>query len=488
MKRSLSRRCNLILLGGESIWQLVAFRSFTSLATHWMVQPPWFFEFNGASATVPIRDDSFVIVHTATIFFGDSSLHESRWLLSATVEPSKQDLSADRYGVCTTRVIVCSFSGSCLTRQVQLALRRGSIVSFDLWSMVPQACNAISCIRTSLCGHTVEGLPARLPWQPVIQRRCYVVRPNVRKVTVRRCPLHIKCPSLCSGQVAEISAVSKSLARWRNGVVSVLAELEPFSRTYICARGDKPVRIRKYPHRNADIIGEMTVGEARKAVSKIVDPAHGEEYVEWESGGWSRVSGTGGPFLVLQQLDKCEVFPHPKMFTSVRESKGVRVRQCPNLTSKQIGVLEPNEVREAVASHSDEQGNQFIEWASGGFSCHHGTHGTFLVEVVPCNKALMCHPIISHREDSPEVRDLYKERRVPLRMRDGGCSDTGSEDSPQAKVRRTEDGISPSLVPQNLKQDIASGRVDLNKLPTVAIDGDDSDFDDSSDDYDEDAL
>lgn len=67
-------------------------------------------------------------------------------------------------------------------------------------------------------------------------------------------------------------------------------------------------------------------------------------------------------FLVEKKLQGCQVFDTARYFTSARVDRGVRIRAEPSIHSKQIGVMDANEVKEAVALHVDKLGNIFLEW------------------------------------------------------------------------------------------------------------------------------
>eukprot|EP00744_Colponema_vietnamica_P007357 GILI01010598.1.p1 GENE.GILI01010598.1~~GILI01010598.1.p1 ORF type:complete len:742 (-),score=163.22 GILI01010598.1:94-2253(-) len=67
-------------------------------------------------------------------------------------------------------------------------------------------------------------------------------------------------------------------------------------------------------------------------------------------------------FLVEKKLNGCIVFDTPRYFTSARTDRGVRIRAEPSIHSKQTGIMDANEVKEAVALHVDKIGNVFLEW------------------------------------------------------------------------------------------------------------------------------
>ena len=139
----------------------------------------------------------------------------------------------------------------------------------------------------------------------------------------------------------------------------------------------------------------------------------------------------------------CRVIAGSKWFMSAREGKSVRVRKAPDLSSQVIGVLLPNESREAIAVHRMQDGNVFAEWrrsitgggspqtitAAGGgggggapppapstssilgdgFSRMSSPNGeqVFLVEVPGVGKVTRCGPLRSvPRPPSPPVTDL----------------------------------------------------------------------------------
>eukprot|EP00760_Papus_ankaliazontas_P022680 PhM_4_TR18924/c0_g1_i2/m.63264 len=64
---------------------------------------------------------------------------------------------------------------------------------------------------------------------------------------------------------------------------------------------DKVVRVRSEPSLSSPIVGEVSRNEVRPAIQVVPDDA-GELYVQWAEGGYSRLKGPGGPFLVPENL------------------------------------------------------------------------------------------------------------------------------------------------------------------------------------------
>jgi hypothetical protein len=439
-------------------------------------------------------------------------------LLCSKITPAEYDTAYDKYASNTTQTILAAVplrtSGEIrFTQPMKLSVRPGSTIEFSLVPTAPVSAERFAHLQVTCVGIMLGGLPAHSEWCPVVDAKWFVVKPSIRKTTVVYSPPHILSPSRRAGEVLEALAVSAcgTHVMWSNRVVSLISEVQPYRRYYTPARVDKSVRVRRFPHRNADVIGFVPFGEHRLAVGHVVDNDTQDVYIRWEQGGWSRTHGTGGAFLVENRFSTatsansssagvnnagCSVFELPRLYTSSRDGRGVRVRFEPNLTSKQIGMMEPNEVREAIALHRNEVGVEFVEWKSGGYSCLGGPHGMFLYHMVP-TQTLRSHPLRSSRgPPSPEIISLDRRKRSRE-----ASEDEESEENFPLQRRKSEDmpehvGISPSLIPQGLQAELNAGKTSLTSLPEVEMadsecdeeeedsDEEDSDFEDSFEDTD----
>lgn len=436
-------------------------------------------------------------------------------LLCATITPAAHDTAYDGYATHAPPTILAasplhgSGNGAIhFTQSMKLSVRPGATIEFSLVPTAPVSAERLAHVKVTCVGIMLNDLPPPSGWRPVIDAKWFVVKPSIRKTTVVHAPPHILSPSRRAGEVLEAQAVSScgNHIMWTNRVVTLQSEVQPYRRSYTPARIDKPVRIRRFPHRNADVIGFVPFGEHRLAVGHVVEHDTQDVYIRWQSGGWSRTNGTGGAFLVedrfssatnaalpstlgggsasTDQLSGCTVFEQPRLYTSSREGRGVRVRFEPQLTSKQIGMMEPNEVREAIALHRNEVGVEFVEWKAGGFSCLGGPHGSFLFHMIP-NQPLRCHPLRSSRgPPSPEVISLDRRKRSREDMERNEDEDDLEDILPLRRSEGTPEavGISPHLIPSDLRRELASGKTSLTNLPRVNMNGDEDDSGEDSDD------
>ncbi|GET89690.1 hypothetical protein, conserved [Leishmania tarentolae] len=278
-------------------------------------------------------------------------------------------------------------------------------------------------------------LLAETEWQPLLHRRWYELKSYVRQGTVahhysvkagRRTTNdaddhHRSAGSLnggspaptgivFTGDVKEADAVSvnRTCIKWTDGVVGLLDEVKPYYRVYQPARPEKTIRVRRFPHRYADVVGEVPFGQRIEAFGRATDPFTGEEYVLvylpaeeafathictyhltyvdegryiW---GWSKLSGTSGLPLLVEAEDSdartdhilagsangCAIssptrdrrsrakkgdeldvmpLPEPTFYTPVRDGRSVGIRSKPFLSSSVLREMEMNEVRAAVA-------------------------------------------------------------------------------------------------------------------------------------------
>lgn len=86
---------------------------------------------------------------------------------------------------------------------------------------------------------------------------------------------------LYAGEVREAVALSANGAfvRWANGSMSPMDELQLYRRFFAPAHADKMARVRRYPHRYADVVGVIPYNTTVEAFGLTVDAYTGERYV-----------------------------------------------------------------------------------------------------------------------------------------------------------------------------------------------------------------
>lgn len=211
--------------------------------------------------------------------------------------------------------------------------------------------------------------------------------------------------TLLPGAAKEAAGVDEERAyvKWMDGSIGLMPELQSYFHFFTPARREKVARVRRFPHRHADIVGEISFGLEVTAIGLQRDPFTGEAYAlvalpggpefahlpaahdlrnlsagQW-LWGWSKVAGRSGlPLLsdvtpeaqraagpsahlpppppASRRPDRAlasgavegEALPCPTYYTPARPNKPVRIRKKPTLRAEVIGQVEPNEVREAV--------------------------------------------------------------------------------------------------------------------------------------------
>ncbi|CAJ1989911.1 hypothetical protein - conserved [Leishmania donovani] len=304
-------------------------------------------------------------------------------------------------------------------------------------AQLPPPLKIAPVVRWRLSGTEMlsPGLLAEVEWQPLLHRRWYELKSYVRQGTVvphysaragRRTTngadsydgsagsLNGGSPAstgvMFAGDVKEADAVSVNRAciRWTDGVVGLWDEVKPYYRVYQPARPEKTIRVRRFPHRYADVVGEVPFGQRIEAFGRATDPFTAEQYAlvylpaeeafathistyhltYVEEGryiwGWSKLSGASGlPLLVeaedndakaghipagsgngcaiaspardtrsrVQEGDGSDVMPlpEPTFYTPVRDGRPVSIRSMPCMSSSVVREMEMNEVRAAVA-------------------------------------------------------------------------------------------------------------------------------------------
>lgn len=345
--------------------------------------------------------------------------------------------------------------------------------------------------RWALSGTEVPlpDLVAEAEWLPLLHHRWYELKSYVREGTVvpyfgeRAWRRHESGPAAASareaasasgpmyaGDVREADAVSinKACVMWTDGTVGLLDELKPFYRVYVPARAAKTIRVRRFPHRYADVVGEIPFGQRVEACGRATDPFTGEQYVlvylpagdafaphvttyeltYVEEGrhvwGWSKLAGTSG-LPLLAEVDAPEAapgdevaaaavvtggragaraesmtLPAPTFYTPVRDDRAVRIRAKPSLTSSVVREMEANEVRAATALVTVPQrgaadtgapaaAHVFVEWQQGGYSLLRNATESFLAP----------------------VQLSRVPRRFPIRTRSGPADDAATAAAPE---------------------------------------------------------
>ncbi|KAG5501399.1 hypothetical protein JKF63_03212 [Porcisia hertigi] len=348
----------------------------------------------------------------------------------AVVSLRRWDISG---GTCSALLLASLDASPELVRDAleeALGMRRGA-------APLPPSPTIVPVERWGLSGMemTSRDLLAEVEWQPLLHRRWYELKDYVRQGTVvpyysaRAGPQRshsngsysrslgtFKSGSVAStapmfaGDVKEAEAVSvnRACVMWTDGVVGLLDEVRPYYRVYQPARQDKTIRVRRFPHRYADVVGVVPFGQRIEAFGRATDPFTKEQYVLvylpagevfathistydltcidegryiW---GWSKLEGTsglpllaeaedsdaraseaiadpgnsravalpmGGARLSTHEGDRAHVMPfsEPTFYTPVRDGRPVRIRSKPSLSSSVLREMETNEVRAAVA-------------------------------------------------------------------------------------------------------------------------------------------
>ncbi|ORC91629.1 uncharacterized protein TM35_000052250 [Trypanosoma theileri] len=359
---------------------------------------------------------------------------------------------------------------------------------------------ALLCFRWfELQEHIREATPIVSHHERNYRRRC-----NSEKTTKR---------SMITGDVREAIAVSScgNYVMWRDRTLGMRKELMPYHRIFTPCKEEKRVRVRKFPHRFADIVGEVPFGTLVEAIGRERDQYTGEEYVLLilsglpnaevvaetygltciESGkwmwGWSKIRTSSGLHLLAEVRDEArtilpgqsriERLKEPVYYTSVREERSVRIRSGPSLSAEVIGHLEPNEVKVAIAIHHTtpppnnspvKTGNSapllryFVEWEDGGFSLLRNNDRVYLVPVQLRAQPRLFPVCPKPTPKSPEIIALNRKRfRSP----------SGREEKKrsQEEISPEESLWSPSNVPEAVAAGVKAGNVRMEDLPPINL-------------------
>ena len=446
-----------------------------------------------ASDDIQIRNLHFSIASTVS---PTNPQNESKYHLVAEYVVGEDHSSADEFcsvgpsAAILAVVEVCRGIIVSATRNVKLRFHLvRKVVLTIICASVKETALPITCV---FVGVISRELYPPLTWRPLLLYRYFQVRPTVRVAAVRDSGFGDGCTPTRkrtgeskkqyvqrrvatvkhAGSVHAANAVSHcgTLVQWRDRSVGQRNEMVSFHKRYTPAHPSRPVRIRRFPHRNSDIVGQVEFSDVVFAIGVETDPSNGEEYIVLKGGGFCRIRGTGGMFLQEQMLEACEVFPSPRYYTSARDDRSVRIRSEPTFDSSELGVLDPNEVKEAAALHTARCGTIWVQWASAGYSCFSQPHDQYLVLIMPHPAVLRCTALRPPRNMSPDVRSLSNEgiTKEPIDDDDG--------EMPLPKQRRHErpsgvrdNGVSPSLIPVDVREKIKSGKVHLSDLPKVTL-------------------
>ncbi|KAH9593194.1 hypothetical protein LSM04_008361 [Trypanosoma melophagium] len=360
--------------------------------------------------------------------------------------------------------------------------------------------------RTLLCfrwfelqEHIREATPAPSHYERDFRKRC-----NSEKTTKR----------MITGDVREAIAVSScgNYVMWRDSTLGKWKELVPYHRIFTPAKEEKRVRVRKFPHRFADIVGEVPFGAFVEAIGRERDEFTGEQYVLLilsglpdaklvaetyglnciESGkwiwGWSKIRTSSGLHLLAEVREeeitrlpgqsRIERLEELVYYTSVREERSVRIRSGPSLNAEVIGHLEPNEVKIAIAVHQTtsplinstvKTGNSapllryFVEWEDGGFSLLRNNDRVYLVPVQLRSQPRHFPVCPKPSPKSPEIIALNRKR---FRSASAKERNKGSEEG----ISPEESLWSPRNVPETVAAGVKAGSVRMEDLPRINLD------------------
>lgn len=436
-------------------------------------------EASGAPAR--FRVSRRAVVTTLEVAWSASGAPEGTYCLWALFIPHKSQLSGDNAYVCcppvvlstgvlskgdtTTQIILQRWEMEAGSRVVLLLADASVLMEVVTSRLCPMKESADAAVATKdpifhnvtfrmsglYVGPTFDS--GEREWTPLVWRRWFELKNYVREATILERPVSIPAVhgraiakhdffSMYKGDVKEASAISTNsqFIRWADGSVGAMDELKPFYRDYVAARPEKTIRVRRFPHRYADVVGEVPPATILHAHGRHTDPFFGEQYALVllpEDGalahhvitydlsrvpagylwGWTKIAGRSGQPLLVEAGDAVrEGAPRAaesaglvsssaasgeptftelserSFYTSVRDSKVVRIRKSPSLKAEVVGRLEPNEVKEAVRlwhvpapiakGNADEAvGTEFIEWKDGGFSLVKNAEFTYVSPV-----------------------------------------------------------------------------------------------------------
>ncbi|CCD15812.1 unnamed protein product [Trypanosoma congolense IL3000] len=152
------------------------------------------------------------------------------------------------------------------------------------------SCGPLNDITITLVGVEKERDEYISPWRPLLVYRWFELKQHVREATQigsrsrgsMRPGSEVKFRKrpMLNGEVREATGLSScgNYVLWQDGTLGYRRELVPYRRFFIPAREDKCVRVRSFPHRFADIVGEVPHGCVVEAIGRKKDPYTKEEY------------------------------------------------------------------------------------------------------------------------------------------------------------------------------------------------------------------
>ncbi|EAN79089.1 uncharacterized protein TEOVI_000645500 [Trypanosoma equiperdum] len=375
-------------------------------------------------------------------------------------------------------------------------------------------------------------------WRPLLVYRWFELKDCVREATILpsryRGPLtpnstlKFRKRRFLHGGVREAKCISScgNYVLWADGTMGPAGEVVPYWRRFAPARVDKRVRVRAFPHRFADIVGEVPFGCMVEAIGKKVDPSTREEYVLLVLGvlpnaaslaeayeltyietgkwiwGWSKIATRNGMVLLVEVSDTCgataegqmwvEHLPEPAFYTSASDDRRVRIRRGPSLHDDVVGHLERNEVKLAVALWHPVDGAICGAIPSEDVNNTNSDHGAGpRGEKVP--QSVLHHFVewesggFSLLRNNDRVYlvavELRKEPRhfpvcprpepqspeiISISRKRARAESPVSEASEKAKADAPSSQLwSPSMLPEAVTMGLKSGRVRLEDLPTI---------------------
>ncbi|ESL09613.1 hypothetical protein TRSC58_02664 [Trypanosoma rangeli SC58] len=356
-------------------------------------------------------------------------------------------------------------------------------------------------------------------WRPLLCFRWFELQRHIREATVPFIPLEkqvrkrhraeVQKRRMITGDVREASAVSScgNYVLWRDRTLGLRRELITYHRVYTPANKEKRVRVRKFPHRFADIVGEIPFGSLVEAIGRQMDSYTKEEYAlvvisgtseaatvaeayqlqciepnKW-IWGWSKIVSSSGLTLLVEVIDTTraslpdqgcvERLKEPTYYTSVREERSVRIRSGPSLSANVDGHLEPNEVKLAIAIHQYPHSNggnsvplqqHFVEWEEGGFSLLRNNDRVYLVPVHLKEQPRHFPVCPRPTPTSPEIIALQRMRRRHV-------SPANAPNTPAGTTTPSPELLSPADIPEAVAAGLKTGIVRLEDLPKICLNG-----------------
>jgi hypothetical protein len=318
-------------------------------------------------------------------------------------------------------------------------------------------------------------------------------------------------------------------------VVADLDDWIVYAKAFTPARQDKEVRVRRFPHRNADVVAVIPFGTMTVARGATCDPATGDVYAIWGygpyCGGFSRVRGEGGLFLVETgdvldwnrtahgvepvftrsgvasptfRLVRVPTEPVESVVTSPNGDNNASydvanptaptslvtfapsVWFCPTSAANvpiaiyeyattngnTIGRIDVNELKEAVAQHTTGDGMVMLQWASGGYSWLRTVGnggGDAFAAVPPFDQPLRSRLRTSkmRRVPSPDVIDLPAPGRFSVPPVPVSSENAASAEAERSRHRPFVDAADEDPALYKLRAQL--GTITLAQYPTITL-------------------